>query len=224
MTKDLKNSALYEECYGIRERRTTVRWVAILLTLITLFFGVRLYWVNHYGGVQVNGPSMNYTLRDGEQLLMEYTDRGRKAQRGDVIVVRVENYTEIKKKNEGKPPAEQLKFVIKRLIAIEGDVVRCSHGKVEIKYAGTANFEPLDEPYAFYPTTIAKSGYNFAEYTVGKGEIFFLGDNRTNSTDSRYKEEGGSNLKGRLYQAEDIIGVVPDWAMKHQNILEKLFF
>ena len=56
------------------------------------------------------------------------------------------------------------------------------------------------------------------------GEIFFLGDNRLNSCDSRYQEYGGSHLKDKLYKATDVYGVVPEWALEHQEILAKIFF
>ena len=73
----------------------------------------------------------------------------------------------------------------------------------------------LNEPYAYH-----KWNYDFALYEVGEGEIFFLGDNRTNSYDSRY-QEGNSHLK-TLYKADDIYGVVPDWAIRHKKFLKYL--
>ena len=51
-----------------------------------------------------------------------------------------------------------------------------------------------------------KAAYDFAEYTVGKDEIFFLGDNRCNSLDSRY-QEGFSALSDRLYKEEDVFAI-----------------
>ncbi len=224
MTRDLKDSALYESRYGLRERRANLRFIVLLLMIVALFLGGRVYWINHYGGVQVYGPSMQNTLQSGEQLIIEYTGEKNKAKRGDIIVVQVDGYAEVKKENEGLPASQQLKFVIKRLIAVEGDVVRCEDGRVEIKYAGEEDFQPLDEPYAYYPSDRAKEEYDFAEYKVGRGEVFFLGDNRTNSKDSRYKEKNGSNLKDRLYEEKDIIGFVPEWALKYQSILQKIFF
>ena len=112
--------------------------------------------------------------------------------------------------------------IIKRLIAIEGDKVQCIDGQVSIMYAGTEQYVPLDEPYAYYEKD--KTFYDFEPYEVGEGEIFFLGDNRYNSKDSRYKQEGCSHLTDRLYKRADIVGVVPQWAIEDKEILGKLFF
>ena len=216
MRKDLRESTLYEECYRFKERRSNALFFTVLAVLFLCLYGLRLYWMNNFGGVQIDGASMNQTLRHGEQLLMKYSDGGKDAKRGDVIVVYVGGYEECSKVGSG--------YLIKRLIAIEGDTVKCQDGQVSIKYAGAENYVNIEEPYAFFPTEKRKAEYDFGPYVVGEGEIFFLGDNRTNSIDSRYGIENGSHLKDKLYKAEDIFGIVPQWAIEHQNILEKIFF
>ncbi len=230
MEKDLQDSELYEKIYHVKEKRSNMRFVAVLLVFVLLFFGVRAYWVNNFVGVEVDGSSMRNTLIDGDWLIMKKTKDGKGAKRGDIIVVEVDGYQEVISLNATKPKSERLQYLIKRLIAIEGDTVYCQNGQIYIQYAGETGFDMLDEPYAYYgeenEATINKRAYNFSEYTVKKGEIFFLGDNRTpnGSVDSRWKE-GMSHLKnpGRLYQRTDIVGVVPNWALKHQSILEKIF-
>ncbi len=224
MAKDLENSELYEGCYRTKEKRSNFRFLVIVVALVCAFLGFRFYWVNHYGGVQVDGSSMRKTLTSGQQLVMEYTSEKNKAQRGDIIIIQVDGYEEIQKLNEGKAENRKLKFLIKRLIAIEGDKVRCTDGQIEIQYVGTEVFVPLEEPYAYYPTQEKKAEYDFGEYTVGEGEVFFLGDNRTGSMDSRYNDEHGSHLKDKLYQEKDIVGFVPEWALKYQRVLEIIFF
>lgn len=214
-TKNLTQSPLYEEKFGAKESGVAIvlYWIVVISAFVVLLFSV--YWTARFDGVVVSGNSMRNTLYDGEQLLMQKTD-GSDAERGDVIVVYVGDYAEF---DEGNSTGEKTQFLIKRLIAVEGDRVRCTDGTVEICYAGTDVWETIDEPYAYYTD---KTSYDFAEYTVGEGEVFFLGDNRNNSMDSRY-QENFSRLD-RLYKRSDIYGIVPKWAIEHQSALEKIFF
>jgi signal peptidase I len=216
MNKDLEASELYEAHYRFKERRSAARFFVAIACLFVFFYGLRIYWVNTFGGVQVDGESMCKTLADGDQLLMKYSDGGKDAKRGDVIVVYVGDYSECANVGSG--------YLIKRLIAIEGDTVKCVDGQVYIQYEGETEYKLLDEPYAHYRSAQDKVTYDFGPYKVGEGEIFFLGDNRNNSVDSRYGIKDGSHLSDRLYKAEDIFGIVPDWAIEHQKILEKIFF
>lgn len=218
MNKGLQDSELYESRFRFKEQKSNARFFAVLLAAFIALFCLRAWWTNSYGGVVVDGNSMRETLYDGEQLLMKYVDKNTKAARGDVIVVYVGGYAEC--------ASVKGDYLIKRLIAVEGDSVRCKDGKIEICYAGTEDFVPLAEPYAYYGVNDGyKDEYDFAEYTVGEGEIFFLGDNRSSrgsSVDSRYKEEL-SHLN-KLYKVEDIYGVVPAWAIEHNETLAKIFF
>ena len=154
---------------------------------------------------------MKKTLFNGEEYLMKYYREGDELERGDIIVIDVRDYPECKGVN----------FLIKRLIAIEGDSLYCRYGQIYIKYAGTEEYVELEESTAYY--MMNQKNYNFSEYTVGEGEVFFLGDNRQNSLDSRYKDDG-SHLKDRLYKVEDIYGIVPDWAVENRETLRYLFF
>ncbi len=188
--------------------------------VFALILGFRIWFSNSFGRVEVSGASMNQTLQDGDVLFMRLVRDGKGLERGDVIVVDVSGYPEV---NSG---GKQVQFLIKRLIAIEGDKLRCRDGQISICYAGTAEYVPLDEPYAYYDGVTGKDAYDydFKEYTVGEGEIFFLGDNRHNSVDSRYQELGGSHLKGSLYKATDVHGVVSQWAIDNMEFLDMLFF
>ena len=201
MRKTPFQNAMDEFTFGEEERKSNFRFFAVFLCVLFLLLFLWNAFVSAFGVIIVDGNSMNLTLTDGQKLLMRFTTENYQAKRGDVIIVDVKKYN--LKDSYGNP----IDFLIKRLIAVEGDKVRCTDGQVEICYAGTSKYVPLDEPYAYY-----EESYDFAEYTVDAGEIFFLGDNRTDSKDSRY-QEGLSQLND-LYKADDIFGVVPAWTIK----------
>lgn len=214
MNKPLSDSELYEARHGFKESRSNARFLCVIFCIFLFFLSLGAWWTSNFGGVVVDGSSMYKTLYDGEKLLMRYA-KNYKASRGDVIVIYVGGYEECESVNG--------EFLIKRLIATEGDKVRCQDGQIEIQYAGRESWEKLNEPYAYYANY--RSDYDFAEYPVGKGEIFFLGDNRSgkgSSMDSRY-QENLSHLDC-LYKEADIYGVVPAWAIEHHEILSKIFF
>jgi len=212
--KNLSDSELYEARFGYKSNRSNHRFYAVILAVFTLFLGLRTYWVQTFGGIVVDGPSMMQTLQNKDKLLMLYASERVELKRGDIIVVDVRSY----------PECGSTDFLIKRLIAIEGDSVYCENGDLYIKYAGNENYEsqPLVEDYAYYAD--GKESYSFAEYEVGEGEIFFLGDNRQRSKDSRFRETGCSHLPDRLYKEEDVYGVVPKWALENKKILEIFVF
>ena len=72
-TRDLRESELYRRRFG--EKQSSWGWlIVVAFCCILAVFGVRYYFTSHYGGVVVDGASMDKTLADGQQLLMEYVD------------------------------------------------------------------------------------------------------------------------------------------------------
>ncbi|MBQ8684854.1 MAG: signal peptidase I [Clostridia bacterium] len=205
--KSLTKGELYESRFGFRERNSNFCFLLVVVLILCSFFIVRYHFVSHYGGIVVSGSSMRETLHNGDKLFMRFTDEEHKADRGDVIVVYVGDYPECSDVKGG--------YLIKRLIAKENDRVKCVNGRISVWYSGGTGWEPLEEDYAYYGEGNAyQTQYDFAEYTVGEGEIFFLGDNRSSagsSKDSRYLE-GKSHLTG-LYKETDIVGYVPKWSL-----------
>ena len=217
--KSLQDSELYEACFQYKERRSTVRFIGIFLLLVWVLSCLVFAWRSTFGGVQVSGDSMLPGLHSRDYLLVQYYQPGDDLPYGSVIVLDIEHYPEVQQYNKAHP-SSPTKYIIKRLIAKAGDVVRCKDGVVQVWYSGERDFITLDEPYALYKD---KSAYDFVEdYVVKEGEIFFLGDNRNISLDSRYKE-GKSHLD-RLYKESDIYGVVPTWAIEKKEILKPIFF
>jgi len=109
--------------------------------------------------VRVDGFSMVPTLQDGEYVLVNrLAYRSGLPTRGDIIVF-------------VSPQAPNLDL-IKRVIGLPGDTVKIFDGQVQI------NGQTLQEPY------IAAAPIYNGEWQVPEGNLFVLGDNRNDSSDS----------------------------------------
>ncbi len=190
------------------ERKSASRAPLLILLIILLAFLLFQVWfVNRFFVVTVSGSSMLNTIsgerygEDGSRIAGDivYADRSAAAERGDIVIIDVTDY----RAEFGLSGS----FIIKRLIATEGDRVRIEGGQVYLCTAGSTEFSLLDEPYALGETYAESES---TEWTVGEGEIFFLGDNRTASRDSR---DLGCFLQ------EDIIGVVPEWSVRYKGAI-----
>ena len=116
--------------------------------------------------IVVDGPSMNYTLQSGQQIVVNrIIYRFHQPERGDVIVF--------------DPPTNPKEEYIKRIIGLPGESVEIKGGVVYIhKKDGT--ILPLTEPYIADPARNSFQGDKIPE-----NEYFVMGDNRNNSSDSR---------------------------------------
>ena len=104
--------------------------------------------------------------------------------------------------------------IIKRVIALEGDSVKLSGGKVYVKFSGQAEYKELKEDYIReQDSTFASAGMP-SEWTVGKGQVFYLGDNRRYSEDST--EDGCCNINA-------VQGVVSQSSIKCKGFTTWLF-
>lgn len=132
----------------------------------------------------VPSASMESTIMVGDRLIANRLAYLRaEPERGDVITFRFEE-------DEGK-------MYVKRLIGLPGDLVEIIDGKVYIDSIA------LEEPYL----NAELDTRSFGPYIVPEDHYFFLGDNRTNSRDSRLWENpyiDREALKGKV-----ILGYYP---------------
>jgi signal peptidase I len=78
--------------------------------------------------------------------------------------------------------------LIKRVVGVGGDTIKCcANGKL------TVNGTPLDEPYVLDETATKDKTF---EVTVRDGYLWVMGDNRGNSSDSRFHlgDPGGGQV------------------------------
>ena len=155
------------------------------------------YLVITYVGqrTEVSGSSMETTLSDGDQLIVDKISyRFREPSRYDIVVFpyRYEENT----------------YYIKRIIGLPGETVQIVDGVVWI------DGQPLHEHYG--NEVMQDPGLAADPITLGDDEYFVLGDNRNNSEDSRFAEVQNINekyIKGKVWfciYPADQIGFVKD--------------
>ncbi len=172
-----------------KRRRSGIRETAILLAIaLVLALLIKAFLVQAF---YIPSASMEPTLRAGDRVLVnELAYRSSLPRRGDVIVFR--SPTE---KDDSNPAAAFWHWLtagvgfgsagrtdyIKRVIGLPGDLVEITSGIVLV------NGERLDEPYL----SPVKDLGSYGPYHVPQGYLFVLGDNRTDSGDSRWGPHGG---------------------------------
>ncbi|HEX5366026.1 MAG TPA: signal peptidase I [Acidimicrobiales bacterium] len=148
-----------------RPYRTVLEWVAVvasgvLIALVAQAVLVQAFWIP--------SPSMAPTLERGDRVLVnKLAYRSHEVHRGDVIV--------FERPPGASPGDDDIKDLIKRVVAVEGDTVESYQGAVYV------NGERIDEPYLVDGTPTD----DLPRREIPEGHVFVMGDNRTNSEDSR---------------------------------------
>jgi signal peptidase I len=151
-----------------------------IVLAVVLFFAINAVSAR----VRVDGFSMVPTLQDGEYVLVNrLAYKTRLPERGDIIVF--------------VSPQTQDLDLIKRVIGLPGDTITVSGGVVQV------NDQVLDEPY------IAAAPIYNGQWSVPAGQLFVLGDNRNDSSDSH--AWGMLPAKNVIGKAILIYWPIPEW-------------
>lgn len=144
--------------------------ISMILYLAVVFLAV--YVIITYVGQRtaVNGDSMETTLSDGDNLIMDKLSyHFREPERYEVIIFPC--------------PTEPDVYYIKRIIGMPGETIQIKNGKVYV------DGEVLEtEQYGI--EQMEEAGIANEPLTLEEDEYFVLGDNRPVSRDSRYEDVG----------------------------------
>lgn len=162
------------------DRKTNWTGIIALVLFFLVCLGAALYVSrNVLMKYPVEGDSMETTIHNGDDVLLV---QSKKIRRGDIVVFKSDEFN---------------KCLIKRVIGLEGDTIAIKYSAEDNAYYIYRNGEKLTEDYIKEPMN---RNYEEAEYVVGKGEFFFLGDNRNVSLDS--------HARGMMGEISGIEGIV----------------
>lgn len=153
--------------------------VSFIIYIAVVF--VITYLVITYVGqrTEVNGTSMEYTLSDGDNLIIDKISyRFHDPERFDIIVF------PYKQKEDT--------YYIKRIIGLPGETV-------QIDDNGTIYIDGKELKESYGREVIKNPGTAAEPIKLGEGEYFVLGDNRNFSSDSREPSVG-------IIKRDDIVG------------------
>jgi signal peptidase I len=143
--------------------RAVLEWLAVVIGALTAALLIKVFLFQAFF---IPSESMVPTLEVGDRVLVNKLAYSiGDVERGDIIVF---------DKPDSLPDTGIDEF-IKRVVGVAGDTLVSRDGVVFV------NGEPLDESYL--PEGTPTDGLD--EITIPEGYVFVMGDNRTNSQDSR---------------------------------------
>ncbi|MDL2206238.1 signal peptidase I [Eubacteriales bacterium OttesenSCG-928-N13] len=138
-------------------KREVWEWTKAILIAVIAALLIRQFL---FTMIVVDGPSMQETLQDGDRLAVTILDMKLNGPaRDDIVICYYPDYT---------TPC------VKRVIGMPGETIRIEQGITYI------NEQPYEQNYIEHQSMVP-----FGPYTVPEGSYFVMGDNRSNSHDSR---------------------------------------
>lgn len=184
--------------------RDFLLWCGVPIVLMLL---VRLLIIGCY---TIPSGSMMDTIQIGDRVASsKLIPKFSSLKRGDVVVFHdPANWLGGESSSSGKGD-----YLIKRLIGLPGDVVECKGAGKPITINGVA----IDES-VYLKSGVQPSSFAF-KVTVTADHVFVMGDNRANSSDSRYHQDDGDH---GLVPMSNIVGVAlyRYWPLNRIGLIE----
>jgi signal peptidase I len=166
----------WNEAHNVTRVLVFAQKALLVMSIIVSFFGINVsaflsQYVAHkqVRAFKISSGTMMPTLLKGDRVLANKAlYRTQKPQRGDVLVFIY--------------PVDQERVFLKRLIAFEGETVEIREGDVYINDQLIVD-ERIKKVYYLNNGQYAQSGQSF---TVPEGQLYVLGDNSAQSSDSRF--------------------------------------
>lgn len=168
-------------------KKPSESWRSIFSTIFILIAApiIAVLLINFvFQSYEVDGPSMETTLSDSDRLIIwkvprtisRLTGREYIPNRGDIVVFHKGGLYD-RSRSENRQ-------LIKRVIGLPGDRVEVMNGGITIYNSDYPDgFQPDKE--SGYEIDLQTIAGNNIDIEVPDGELFFVGDNRVNSLDSR---------------------------------------
>ena len=163
------DSGQHAEKEKMKIARSLISIVIMVVVVVVLAFLMRIFAFEPY---EIPSGSMETTIMTGDMVFSEKVSYYmRQPAAGDIVTF-----------NDPTTPSRTL---IKRVIAVGGQTVNLVDGKVVVD--GVTLEEDYTHGAVSYPLSSSAEGVTVNyPYTVPEGYVWVMGDNRTNSQDSRY--------------------------------------
>ncbi|MFT4245670.1 MAG: signal peptidase I [Micrococcaceae bacterium] len=165
--------------------------IALLVVALVKNFVIRPF--------SIPSGSMEQTLNINDRILVDRIHKNKDIQRGDVVVFERPDDWKPEIPVQSNPVKDSLKtvgslvgvtakpgqdFLVKRVIGMPGDHVKTVGNQISV------NGKVISEPYLFPGNNSSDIPFDI---TVPAGQVWVLGDHRSNSADSRYHMDGANH-------------------------------